>query len=85
MPNYIITYTSSKSGACVYETTAKDMVEAVSFVVKQAKKNLVDLYDITVQTHNCTGKQKFCASCLVTPAIYGVKSKWYCKECLNNG
>ena len=82
MPNYIITfYRTDKKRYDSKELHAKDMMTAVKALVSKARKNLVDLYDITVQTHNCTGKQKFCASCLVTPAIYGVKSKWYCKEC----
>lgn len=87
MPHYIIKYTSSKSGACEYQMQAKDMVSAVSFVVCEAKKRLINLSDISVQIKGQRPVQQFCNRCLTKEASYGFiedyKRKWYCKECKN--
>lgn len=86
MPHYIITYTSSISGACEYSVIGRTMKECVSNLVNEAKEKGVTLSNITVKIKGQNPSQDFCDACLVNEAIFGFQKEFkkvkLCKHCV---
>lgn len=61
--------------------TCNNSFEAVRAVIQGAKKNLVDINNISVSIKDHRGDQRICDKCQNAFGIYGIKDKIFCKEC----